>query len=276
MAVLKIIGIVLLVILALILLLVLALFTVPIRYQIRFQTTSQVQISVAATWLLHLLKVQKGFVDDEFNVYIFGRSLKNWKRWVAGKGMKDEKESYDDIHVKNSKVSMVDDYDKEATRTEQILDEEYRNMKVEADFESDDQVTDDSASGLKGLKENLSLDKVSRILDFLRENRTKSAIKKLIRELVQLVHHLAPRKVQGKVEVGLEDPYHTGLIVGGISLIPFAYTEGLIIRPNFEEKVFSVDGVVTGRAGLFFLLRMVLRVYRDPEIRSTFRQLDAL
>ena len=55
-------------------------------------------------------------------------------------------------------------------------------------------------------------------------------------------------------------------------MVPLAYTEGLRICPEFEEKRFQADGYVKGKARLGYMVRLVIRGYLDPDIKQWIDQ----
>lgn len=70
--------------------------------------------------------------------------------------------------------------------------------------------------------------------------------------------HILPRKVKGYVHYGMDEPYKTGQLTGYLSLLPFVYQKGLLMQPDFEQKVLELDVKLKGRIQLGYLLRIVL------------------
>lgn len=66
--------------------------------------------------------------------------------------------------------------------------------------------------------------------------QNKKLLKRLYREIKELLKYLAPKKVRGTFAFGTGDPSSTGLVTGLISLFPIAYQEGVYVTPDFEEK----------------------------------------
>ena len=55
-------------------------------------------------------------------------------------------------------------------------------------------------------------------------------------------------------------------------MFPVAYTEGLHIYPNFEEKEFDADAYAKGRIRMLYFLRLFLRGYMDNDIMSMIKK----
>ena len=104
------------------------------------------------------------------------------------------------------------------------------------------------------------------------ENR--HAFHKIRSELWNVLCYLAPRKVKGRFVVGTGDPSSTGLVIGGISLLPFAYQEGIEITPDFDDKVFQADGMIKGRIQVYYFVRLCIRLYRDKELRKLWNNIQ--
>lgn len=74
--------------------------------------------------------------------------------------------------------------------------------------------------------------------------------------------------------MGTGDPSTTGMLLGGISLFPVAYQDGLRIVPDFEEKHFEADGFIKGRIRMIYFLRLLHRLYQDRELKALWKQIN--
>ncbi len=79
-----------------------------------------------------------------------------------------------------------------------------------------------------------------------------------------------------KGESGTGDPASTGLLIGGISLLPFAYREGIVITPDFDDRVFAADGMIKGQIRILYFIRLCIRLYRDKELRKLWNKIQKL
>lgn len=87
--------------------------------------------------------------------------------------------------------------------------------------------------------------------------KTREYLKKYIPRTLK---HILPRKVKGYVHYGMDEPYKTGQVTGYLSLLPFVYQKGLLMQPDFEQKVLELDVKLKGRIRLGYLLRIVLNI----------------
>lgn len=106
--------------------------------------------------------------------------------------------------------------------------------------------------------------------------QNKKLLKRLYREIKELLKYLAPKKVRGTFAFGTGDPSSTGLVTGLISLFPIAYQEGVYVTPDFEEKRLAADFFVKGRIRVIYFLRLFLRLYQDKELKRMWKQIHRL
>lgn len=128
----------------------------------------------------------------------------------------------------------------------------------------------------KKRKKAFSFDILSGIINFVRDTENKRIFRKMRNELQLLLRYLAPRKVRGCFVIGTGDPSSTGLLIGGISLLPFAYQEGIEITPDFDDRVFAADGMIKGQIRVFYFIRLCIRLYRDKELRKLWNKIQKL
>ena len=126
----------------------------------------------------------------------------------------------------------------------------------------------------KKSKKNFSFQGLSSIMKCVKQN--KKLLKRLYREIKELVKYLTPKKVRGTFAFGTGDPSSTGLVTGLISLFPIAYQEGVLVTPDFEEKRLDADFFVKGRMRVIYFLRLFLRLYQDKELKRMWKQIHRL
>ncbi len=117
-------------------------------------------------------------------------------------------------------------------------------------------------------------DNKSSIMKCVKQN--KKLLKRLYREIKELVKYLTPKKVRGTFAFGTGDPSSTGLVTGLISLFPIAYQDGVYVTPDFEEKRLDADFFVKGRMRVIYFLRLFLRLYQDKELKRMWKQIHRL
>ena len=125
-------------------------------------------------------------------------------------------------------------------------------------------------------KKSFSFDVLSGIINFVRDTENRRAFRKIRQEIRLLFRYLTPQKIRGYFVIGTGDPSSTGLLIGGISLLPFVYQDGLDITPDFEEKIFQADGMIKGRIQVLYFFRLCIRLYRDKELRKLWSNIQKL
>lgn len=114
--------------------------------------------------------------------------------------------------------------------------------------------------------------KIQGYLDFYREEETQHAVCIVKRQIKKILRHILPRKFQGMIVFGLEDPALTGQILGMLSLgIPF-YQEHLKIYPVFQEKVLEFE--VSGRGYLrpISIVWPAIYILLDKKVRNVIKK----
>ena len=85
------------------------------------------------------------------------------------------------------------------------------------------------------------------VIDFLKDEAHKNAWSVVKKEVIRLLIFLKPKKINGKVRFGLEDPYVTGQILAVLSVLYPFYAESLEIYPEFEQKVLEGNINIKGK-----------------------------
>lgn len=93
-----------------------------------------------------------------------------------------------------------------------------------------------------------------------------------------LWRHLHPRKIQGKLRYGFEDPSITGMVTGGLYLIlPMSFYE-VELLPEFEpDKPLILEGklLIKGHVRLCHLAKTAWILFRNKDLRKLLKQLKA-
>lgn len=259
-AILKFIGILLLVVLGLVLLVCVAVLFVPVRYIVQCKSGERFNVGFNLSWCFRALQLRKRISEHRINIYIFGINMSQFKN-----PFKKREREYEDVHVTNSRVNLVDDFYEEEKKHQRMIDEEEKNMQIETDYEDESAREEEKVSDHR--KKSFSFDRISSIITFIRDYENKSAFNKIKKELAGVFRYLMPDRVRGRVLFGTGDPCTTGWVLGAISMFRVVYTEGLVITPDFEEKVFVADGQIKGKVRVIYFLRLFLRGYLDDDIK---------
>lgn len=310
--ILKIIGIVLLTAAGILLLtLFLALFC-PVVYRGRFTRSAEGTAgSLSISWLFWLVRV-KIFYDNGkhgFRIRFFGipldalgRLLSGWQRGRQSSG-KEEK-----------KPGEKQDLEKEQNLEKEKEPEEKRSGVLEKKQVSRDKKALPDKSGeeteekpfflfrfwkgivsffrmlmglpsrivkaVRGFFQKISeiLQKIDRFREFLGREEFLHALGLLWGSAGKLLRHVRPRKIRGSLCFGFEDPAHTGLCLGGISVIYPWYHKSLMIEPDFQQKRLEADLGFWGEIFGVYALYIFLKIYFDKNVKyciNRFRDKEA-
>lgn len=100
---------------------------------------------------------------------------------------------------------------------------------------------------------------------FLGRDTTKKAWKDIGRYLKRTFRHVKPKKYQGMVHFGLEDPSVTGQILGVVGMLLPIYRDHIVVTPDFEQQIFEGELSARGRiqAGYFVILAIKVLLNRN-------------
>ena len=111
-------------------------------------------------------------------------------------------------------------------------------------------------------------DKKDEVMGYIEDPQYQEAVKLVFSELIRLLGHYRPRKIRGDLELGLDDPSATGMILGAYyALYP---VDGKYFRftGNFEHKVIRGHGMLRGHIRIIHLAVTLLRLYRNSTIKG--------
>ena len=113
------------------------------------------------------------------------------------------------------------------------------------------------------------------LVAYINKKSTKAALKTAWDNLFWVLKHIAPKKYNGSLEVGLEDPALTGEIFAAISPVYGFVADHLVIVPAFENRmVVNGDAYVKGRIRLWGIVIRAIRIYRDKNIRKVIKEAE--
>lgn len=273
-AILKFLGILLLVVLSLVLLASASLLFVPVRYVVEFREGQPVRLGFRVSWFLKAVQIRKSVSEDKVYIHLFGMDVQKLKHLFRRE--KKEKKECKKCHRTKSPVELMDDLDDEEKKQEDSHRKEQKDKKVHVKTDHETKETGKRENREKTSRRNkksFSFDKISSIITFIRSYEHRSGLNKIKREMIALVRYLMPDKVQGRISFGTGDPCTTGWLLGAVSMFRVAYIDGLTILPDFEEKLFVAEGYVKGKVHPVYFLRLFMRGYRDDDMKRCIRKI---
>lgn len=126
---------------------------------------------------------------------------------------------------------------------------------------------------LKSKKENLEekihlfTEKAAQIKEDLTSDEFKSLWQLGKKELISLLRHIRPRKIEGNLLFGMENPADTGQLLGLAAIFYPYYQKSLSIFPDFDKKILEGNLFIKGRIQVYKFLLSAWRLYRCKELR---------
>lgn len=113
--------------------------------------------------------------------------------------------------------------------------------------------------------------KKDKILGFLKDEVHRSAFLKVKDEVFRLLRKLRPKKLQGKIRYGFEDPCLTGKVLAGFSMAYPFLGEHLEVCPDFERRILKGRFEAAGRLRVSYFVKLLWNLVWCREVRMTYR-----
>lgn len=111
--------------------------------------------------------------------------------------------------------------------------------------------------------------------DFLMDEENKAGIQIVIQTIKDLLKHLKPKRVEGELIFGFDDPCTTGQALGAISVVyAFISPKRFQVIPDFQENRLEGRIDARGRICTFTVLRIVIRLLRDEHFKTLKERID--
>ena len=307
--ILKIIGIILAVILGLILLVICIVLFVPICYKADLHGSGnarELTVHAKVSWLFGLIKavfaLENGKPDLSVRIA--------WKKFGDSEPVEDKAEDRAEEKPKPEKKAVMQENqtiqkkEKQDGTTNQITDKSVENQpekteKIEKPAKThqegaekkqrkkkDRKEDSDSASKIEQITEKIKCtyhkfcdkineitEKKDKISDFLTDETHKKAFLKLKNEAFHLLKKLKPKKIQGEITFGFEDPSLTGRLLAWISMIYPWIGEHTDITPDFEHRTLSGDLSICGRLYVITPVVTAIRLILSNAVRRSFKDI---
>lgn len=307
--ILKIIGIILAVILGLVLLVICIVLFVPICYKADLHGSGnarELTVHAKVSWLFGLIKavfaLENGKTDLSVRIA--------WKKFGDSDPVEDKAEDRVEEKPKPEKKAVMQEKqviqreEKQDDTTNQITDKavEDQTEKAEKSEKSaktrpestekkqrkkkDRKEDSDSASKIEQITEKIKCtyhkfcdkineitEKKDKITDFLTDETHKNAFLKLKNEAFHLLKKLKPKKIQGEITFGFEDPSLTGRLLAWISMIYPWIGEHTDITPDFEHRTLSGDLSIRGRLYVITPVVTAIRLILSKAVRRSFKDI---
>lgn len=297
--ILKVLGITLLILLGIVLLLVLLLLLAPFHYTIDAEYYGDVKAVGRIQWLCFVLDLKGVYGNNKFLYYLksFGFMIStNDEEDKHYRAVSDEEAESDKSSDKAKPseaekvpVKVVEDEFETYEQEQKPKSEPQKKsifMRIYEGIESGlewvvtipmrvhDKISELMARILDffaNLAENMNkvikkrdmiLQKITGVRSLLEKPYTKKVLKDGKVLLKKMWKHVRPRKLQGSIHFGLEDPATTGQLLGVVGMLYPVYRNHFVIAPDFEQQIFEGKIYAKGRVQIgrmtFLLLRFML------------------
>ena len=121
-----------------------------------------------------------------------------------------------------------------------------------------------------------SFEKLKRKLEYYKklwyDVHTQEALRHGKKELRYLFKHYFPRKIEGNVLFGLDDPATTGQLLGILSILQVASGNHVIVEADFTKPVLEGDISLKGHIRACHLVKTAFSLLLDKHIRITIKR----
>ena len=268
-SILKIIGIVLACIVGFALLLVLLVLFAPIQYKIHSEgENADTIITGSAKWIFGLALVKFAYLNFTFGFKVKAAGIKILMGKFPGE-KKEETEPSEQI------ASMpIEEKAEQSTeeKKEELSEIEFINVE-DVKKDSSEKSKKEKIEEIPFLKKLDSLkEKYEKAKDILESDVTKKAVKFIKIQIFNILNHIKPKNITGKLNFGLEDPANTAIIYGLIgSVTEIVSNNKLVVTPEFYQKGVNSDLSISGSIFIGYVVLCFVRLLLDKNVKRLFR-----
>ncbi|MBR4541938.1 MAG: DUF2953 domain-containing protein [Lachnospiraceae bacterium] len=207
---------------------------------------------------------------------------------ITSQGEEADKEAGKETPDKETDVKDADVKDADDKDEADVLD-------IDDDDEEDDEASDEY-KGIKGKFKKIK-DKIGKIKDKIRsvkekiyhlnkkknyildmkdDERVRSGVGYAKDKFLLILKRILPKKLNGYVAFGMEDPASTGKILGSVSAFFPIWGEHVTLVPDFENKRLEVDADLKGRIMIALLVIPALKVWFNKDIKYIRKKVGKL
>ena len=121
-------------------------------------------------------------------------------------------------------------------------------------------------------KKKISLEKTwNSISMFWHDEQNQKAFRLVWKRAKKLVRYVFPRKLQGRIHFGFDDPYDTGQVLTAVSPFYSLYARTLTLEPDFTGTALDGELHLKGGIALWYPLWTVARLFISKDFRRLLR-----
>lgn len=279
--ILKIIGMILLAILGILILLLCTVFFVPANYLVQAKTEDGIKglsFEAKAHWFLHLFTAY----------YIYQNKQSDWQVRIGWKTFNHKDHADYTRSKQDDKGVIIEDVESPEKSDDSERLTSAKKSEAENSAETNTKTSKkecNKQSRFEKIKCTIvkKCDKIKtlwetkeKVTSFLTDDVHVEAFKIVKKELGILARHLRPRRIRGFVRFGFEDPYRTGQVLAGLSILYPFYGENVDIYSDFEQKILVGDLYIKGHIRMVHLAALLWRLFFNRYVRKTYRDYKKL
>ena len=304
--ILKIIGICLLCLIGLLLLCIGLVLFVPVRYRASGSyIEKQLKLLGGVTWLCHIISVRI-FYDGEKQedksrvlVKIFGIAIMDTAKKKTKKA-KESKEAVLEVPKKPPHEKVAEKKEKTKSRLPEIAQkpkaEVQKNEEKKSEEKKDEAARVEHTKSKKSLLAKLTAfrqkmsdafkrlcdrletinQKKDKLMDILFSEENKKTFILLKRSIFKLIRHILPRRIEGWIHCGTDNPEKTGRMLGWLAVFYPLYAERLKIAPDFEKEIFETKFLAAGRIQAFTFVSTGIKIMLNKDLRRIISEFKHL
>lgn len=298
-------------VLLLVLTVLLLLLFVPVRYRFRADKGERVLVSGRVHWLLHLLSVHidYGLQGFRLQVKVFGCPVVGGKP-ARKKALEEDTEQAAWEEEPEEKAKLAAQEEEPEEKAEQTAQKKEPEEKAElaAQEKELEEETEQAAweekskekteqkslfqriAGIAGRIRNTFrafLEKLKNIRDtlcalkerakqylrFWQDEHTRLTITHAKKEILYLLRHYLPGRLEGRVLLGFEDPALTGWVLGLLSIVQVFTGNHLAVEADFERPVLEGDLYFQGHVRACHIVKTILATLLNRDCRITYKRI---
>lgn len=285
-SILKVLGILLLLLLGILLLLMVLILVCPIRYRIEGAKVPSAKeqtltLKASAKWLLGILGIkydypEPGAVKIRFLCFTFYDSLKpskNKKNRKVSSPKTDTSISSTD-HSPTSATEVQASDNEATTETATVTTATANGPKAVQAEEKEAAGKQQRKNDNPGLKEKLMhfYQEYCFYKKFWNARETQELLAKVLNRCKRIMRSVLPSKLDAKLLIGTGEPDTTGYVMAVYGIFFSVLGNRVEITPDFEQQIFEGYFKVQGRICIFTLLRHVLSILLDRNLRIVYNR----
>ena len=290
--ILKVIGIGLLCILALLIVILALVLWVPLRYRLEVlkydRKENAIEADIKLSWLLHLIGVRFQYPEAAYvRVTLFGLTIFRSDKPRKSKKHKntEQKKEETDKTEETAAEQKTAEHKADAGKEEPPCSENIGNAgqdeaampqnKMQVFFQA-------VLRRLKNLKYTIRkiYDKIVDVirnirfyLEVLKSELFQNTWKRCSTEAIRLLKSIAPRKIKGRIRIGMEDPAATGQILAYYGMLYPFLEDKVDLIPEFERVVLEGNLLIKGKITAFRVLKTAFVIYFNQDLRKLLKLL---